>query len=526
MSDRGEICDGAAMRDQLVVIGGGPAGLTAAYAWTKEGGKPLVLEATDMVGGIARTEVYKGFRFDIGGHRFFTKVEQVQKLWEEILGEEFLTRPRMSRIYYQGKFYSYPLQLGNALKNLGVYESVRIMLSYLKWKVKPSEIEENFEQWVSNRFGGRLYWHFFRTYTEKVWGIPCTSIRADWAAQRIKNLSLKRAVLHAITGNNQDKQSTLINEFKYPRLGPGQMWESCRDKINAAGGKVRMNSPVTGVHTDGKRVQYITVTNADGEEEKNTGDHYITSMPLSALVRQITPKAPQKVLDAVNGIKYRDFLIVALIIDAPEPFPDNWIYIHSPEVRVGRIQNFRSWSEGLVPNDHQASLGMEYFCQEGDGLWKMDDAELIKLATKEIGELNLAPTDKVVDGCVVRQEKAYPVYDEVYKENVDVIREYLQQFENLQTVGRNGMHRYNNQDHSMLTALLAVRNLLGERHDLWSVNVERSYHEDFKVERRNDDDSNQHVRSNGEARPAMEQRQPGATGDRNNAGQVAGAGSK
>ena len=461
----------------LVIVGGGPAGLTAAYQWSKAGGHSAVFEASDQVGGIARTEQYKGYRFDIGGHRFFTKVKPVEKLWHEILTHEFIKVPRLSRIFYRGKYYDYPLSAFNALKNLGPYEAVRILLSYAKWKVKPSRVEENLEQWVSNRFGGRLFWHFFRTYTEKVWGIPCTEIRADWAAQRIKNLSLRKAVWNAVSGRNDT--TSLISKFDYPKLGPGQMWEKCRDIVTEAGSTVHMESPVTEVHREGKRITGVTHRSADGSTHHRPLEELITSMPITQLVQQMVPPAPDAVREASGKLCYRDFLIVALIVNEADPFPDNWIYIHAPEVKVGRIQNFRSWSEHMVPDPDTASLGLEYFCHKGDGLWNSDDAELIALAEKELIQLGLARPGMVVDGTVVRQEKAYPVYDADYRANLQVVTDYLDGFENLHTVGRNGMHRYNNQDHSMLSAMLAVENLLGAKHDLWNVNVERSYHEDF-----------------------------------------------
>ena len=467
---------------RVVIVGGGPAGLTAAYQWSKTGGTADIFEASDMVGGIARTEKYKGYRFDIGGHRFFTKVKSVERIWHEILTHEFIKVPRLSRIYYGGKYYDYPLSAFNALKNLGPYEAVRILLSYAKWKVKPSKEEENLEQWVSNRFGGRLFWHFFRTYTEKVWGIPCTEIRADWAAQRIKNLSLRKAVVNAVTKTTDT--TSLISEFDYPKLGPGQMWEKCRDIVVDRGSRVHMNAPVDTVHRDGTRVTGISHTGADGQTATTELDDLVTSMPITQLIDSLEPAAPDHVRAASDNLKYRDFLIVALIINRSDPFPDNWIYIHAPEVKVGRIQNFRSWSEHMVPDPDTASLGMEYFCHKGDGLWQMDDADLIALAEKELIELGLAEPGMVVDGTVVRQEKAYPVYDEAYKANLDVVRKYLSGFENLQTVGRNGMHRYNNQDHSMLSAMLAIENLRGGEHDLWNVNVERSYHEDFVTDKK------------------------------------------
>ncbi|CAN5187618.1 hypothetical protein BH09PSE3_BH09PSE3_00340 [soil metagenome] len=467
----------------VAIIGGGPAGLTAAYEFQKHSDKhhPVVFEETDQVGGIARTESYKGYRFDIGGHRFFTKVKQVEALWKEVLPEEFLRRPRMSRIYYKDKYYAYPLKIFNALSNMGIYESSRIMLSYMKWRVYPHNSEENFEQWVTNRFGGRLFWHFFKTYTEKVWGMPCTEIQADWAAQRIKNLSLRKAVWNALTGSNDT--TSLIEEFDYPRLGPGMMWEAFRDRVEADNGEVRMDSRVTRVHRSEDAILSIDVQRS-GDNPENyrfAADQFISSMPIAELVRAMDPPAPPAILAAADKLKYRDFLIVTLILEGADIFPDNWIYIHSPEVGVGRIQNFRSWSEAMVPDDNRSSIGMEYFCQDGDALWTSNNADLVKQASAELEKLGLAPASKVVDGTVIRQPKAYPVYDGDYREALDMIRGWLANFSNLQMVGRNGMHRYNNQDHSMLTAMLAVNNVLGGDHDLWSVNVEKEYHEDIEA---------------------------------------------
>ncbi len=467
------------LRLQVVIIGGGPAGLTAAYELQKHSPvhHPIVLEESNMVGGIARTEAYKGYRYDIGGHRFFTKVRAVEALWKEVLPNDFLTRPRMSRIYYRDKYYAYPLKPMNALLNMGLYESVRIMLSYAKWRLRPSQIEATLEQWVTNRFGGRLFWHFFKSYTEKVWGIPCDEIRADWAAQRIKNLSLRKAVWNALSGANDT--TSLIEEFEYPRLGPGMMWEAFRDRIVSGGGEVRMKQRVCQIHRDGYKVTAVEVAHEDGGDRYQlSADQFISSMPITALVENMVPPAPAEVLEAATKLKYRDFLIVTLIIKKKDLFPDNWIYIHSPDVKVGRIQNFRSWSEEMLPDSEHSSIGMEYFCNEGDDLWNLTSAELLAQAEAELRKLNLVGDAEVVDGTVIRQPKAYPVYDGEYQEALETIRSWLDRFSNLQPVGRNGMHRYNNQDHSMLTAMLSVKNILGESHDIWAVNVEQDYHEE------------------------------------------------
>ncbi len=468
----------------VVIIGGGPAGLTAGYELMKHGVKSVVIEKADKVGGISRTETYKGYRFDIGGHRFFTKVGEVQALWREILGDDFIQVPRLSRIYYDGKFYDYPLSLLKTLINLGPIRSSIILASYLKAKLRkwlnPKFNPETFEEWVIDCFGTRLYRIFFKTYTEKVWGIPCNQIRADWAAQRIQNMSLKQAVINAVFG--QPNAKSLIKTFDYPRLGPGMMWERCQDLLNANDSPVHLNTEVVRIERKGTTITKVVAKQGDRTFEL-TGDHFINSMPVSALVQRLDPLPPDYVLAAARGLKYRDFLIVSLIINRDNLFPDNWLYIHCPEFRVGRIQNFKNWSPEMVPDASKTCLGMEYFCSEGDDLWEMPKQELIELASQEIIKLNLGvqPGD-VEDGCVIYQRKAYPVYDSEYRQHLQVLQDYLKNFENLQTVGRNGMHRYNNQDHSMLTSLLAAKNILGENHDLWNVNVERSYHENFTDE--------------------------------------------
>ncbi len=470
------------MTQPTVVIGAGPAGLTGAYQLLKADMPVLVLEKENQVGGISRTEKYKGYRFDIGGHRFFTKVTEVEELWHEVLGSEFIEVERLSRIYYGGKFYQYPIRLWNTLSNLGPVESTRVLFSYLEAKLQvPYPKEESLEHWVVNKFGERLYEMFFKTYTEKVWGIPCSKIRADWAAQRIQGLSLKRAVLNALI--KKSDATSLIERFRYPVHGPGMMWERFHERVEEQGGEVRLNTAVERLHHDGERVVEVTARTQGSTEEhfRIAADHYVSSMPITELVSRMSPAAPPHVIEAVNGLSYRDFIVVALILDRDHLFPDNWIYVHSPDVTVGRIQNFKNWSAAMVPDASTTCLGMEYFCSLGDDLWDLSDAELQNLAARELAQIGLADEDDIVDGTVIRQRRAYPVYDETYLQHLEVIKDYLAGFENLWTVGRAGMHRYNNQDHSMLTAMLAARNILGEDHDLWNVNVDRSYHEQFTL---------------------------------------------
>jgi protoporphyrinogen oxidase len=469
----------------VVVIGAGPAGLTAAYKLGQQGQSCTVFEADDVVGGISRTVERDGWRFDIGGHRFFTKVTEVEDFWHEILPEgDFLMRPRMSRIYYNNKFFDYPLKAGNALSSLGILEALRCVLSYLWVRVRPPKDQSNFEGWVAARFGWRLYRIFFKTYTEKVWGVPATEIQADWAAQRIKNLSLFKAVMNALLPKRNQKDITsLIEEFQYPKYGPGMMWEVCRDKVEAQGSKVVMETRITSIRRDGGRATSVVVESEGGQTE-HACSHVISSMPISALIRAMDPPAPPEVQAAADGLAYRDFLTVALVVPESAGFPDNWIYVHSPEVRLGRIQNFGSWSPYLV-KEGRTCLGLEYFVFEGDDLWASDDTDLVELGKRELEKIGLVKAADVETGYVVRMPKAYPVYDETYKANVDTIRAWLDaNVPNVYPTGRNGMHRYNNQDHSMYTAMLSVENIFGATHDIWNVNVEEEYHEEKTVDLR------------------------------------------
>jgi protoporphyrinogen oxidase len=469
-----------------LIVGAGPAGLTAAYTLAKAGREVVVLEQDPIdVGGISRTVNYNGFLFDIGGHRFFSKSKEVVDLWNEILPDDFIERPRLSRIFYGGKFYAYPLKAFEALANLGLYESALCMASFGLAKLFPIKSPLTFHDWVRNQFGERLFSIFFKTYTEKVWGMSCDEISADWAAQRIKGLSLAGAIFDAlkrsvgIRGGGGPAAKTLIESFRYPRRGPGMMWEACAAKVTALGGQVIMGRTVAAFSRDeGEGLWLVTVRETDGRLETYRARNVISSAPLREMAEAIQP--PPSSIGAARDLKYRDFLTVVLIGRSSIDLPDNWVYIHDPSVSVGRVQNFRSWSPEMIPDGVSTCLGLEYFCFEGDGLWSAKDADLIALAKREIGEIGLMRPDEVVDACVVRQPKAYPVYDADYRDNVAAVRDELAGlYPSLHLVGRNGMHKYNNQDHAMMTGMLTAMNIVAGRtvYDVWEVNEDAEYGE-------------------------------------------------
>ena len=480
--------------NSVAIIGAGPAGLTAGYLLSKDNVPVTILEADPVyVGGIARTAKYKGYHFDIGGHRFFSKSKEVEDMWTELLPDDMLDRPRSSRIFYRDNFFAYPLKAGEALRKLGIFESTHCVLSYLKACVMPTKNPKNFEDWVSNQFGKRLFNIFFKTYTEKVWGMSCKEISADWAAQRIKGLSLASAIWNALfkkktPAAGQDKSKvikSLIDTFRYPRQGPGMMWDAAADKIKKMGGDIEMGMKVIACHYDADS-QLWTTTYQDkaGNKHSIESKHVISSAPMKQLVNGITPKMPEHVIKAADSLKYRDFLTVVLILKDRPAFDDNWIYIHDPSVQVGRIQNFKSWSPEMVPDPTMTCYGLEYFCFEGDGLWTSSDADLIEQAKRELAKIGIAKPEDIVDGTVVRQPKAYPVYDDEYSMHVNTIRAELDKnYPNLHLVGRNGMHKYNNQDHAMMTAMLCAKNIVaGEKlFDLWEVNQDAEYHEAGKA---------------------------------------------
>ncbi len=475
-SDGGPGLDGSGAQP-VAVLGGGPAGLTAAYVLAMRSVPAVVFEADTLVGGIARTVEVDGYRFDLGGHRFFTKLAPIQRLWRNVLGEDFLRRSRLSRIYFDGKFFSYPLTSKDVIARLGLVEASLCALSYL-WALRHRRREtDSFEDWVRSRFGGRLYETFFESYSEKVWGVPGSEIRSLWAAQRIKNFSLIQALLTMLHLRRQHV-TTLIEEFDYPRLGPGQMWEALRDRVEQGGIPVRIEHRVVAVrHADGL-VGSVVVRSGDGQEQEHEVAGVLSSIPLSELVLSLDPPAPEPVQAAARRLRYRDLCLVALMTDQEAPFPDNWIYLHDPATRAGRVQNYGAWSPDMVVPG-TTCLGVEYFCFAGDEIWEMPEEDAVALATDELARIGLIDPDKLIGGVKVKVPKAYPMYDRQYEAALAVLRPYLEQFENLQTFGRNGLHRYNNQDHSMWTAILGTLNLLdGARHDVWGVNTEAEYQEE------------------------------------------------
>jgi protoporphyrinogen oxidase len=466
---------------ETLIIGAGPAGLTAAYELGKLGRRARVIEADDQVGGLARTLRYKDYRFDIGGHRFFSKVALVNTLWQEILGGDFILRPRLSRIHYQGHFFDYPLKPLNALRGLGPLEALLVCSSYAKARLTGPRPETSFEDWVSNRFGQRLYRIFFKTYTEKVWGIPCSEIAPEWATQRIKNLSLGEALRHAIfKGRDANGHiiTSLIDQFHYPRLGPGMMWERCADLVAQAGNQVMCGVRVERIRCSRGRVECVSARTTAGAMREFPVDNLISSMPVRDLIDALDPPAPDAVRRAAHRLRYRDYLTVVLIVRRANVFPDNWIYIHSPDVKLGRIQNYKNWSPEMVPDASRTSLGLEYFLWEHEPEWSWPDARLIAQGVSDCTRIGIIDPAEVEDGTVVRVPKAYPVYDQNYREHLATVRDYLARIANLQLIGRNGQHRYNNQDHSMLAGVYAAHNLAGAQRDVWSVNTEAAYHEE------------------------------------------------
>ncbi len=530
------------MTGKALIIGAGPAGLTAAFELTRRTSiQPVVIEKSPDIGGISRTVRYKGNRMDIGGHRFFSKSDRVMKWWMDVMPVEMQTsgngsqnnshtiayrgqsrdvaaggqgpdasqvdramliRKRKSRIYFLRQFFDYPISLSSdTLKRLGLRRTVKIGASYARSAVRQTKPERTLEQFLINRFGRELYLTFFKSYTEKVWGVACDKISAEWGAQRIKGLSIVSAIRHVLKSSFARKkaggdiaqkgtETSLIEKFLYPKLGPGQLWEYVAEDVQASGGVVKMNRNVIRLLTEGNRVTAAVLEDAStGERETVQADYFFSTMPIQELMRAIDARVPPSVLEVSDGLVYRDFITVGLLLtglrinedtpEGPRLLADNWIYIQEPDVQVGRMQIFNNWSPYLVANPDQVWIGLEYFCNESDAIWRLPDAEMIELAKNEMAKIGIIEPGAVLDACVIRVPKTYPAYFGTY-DRFGEIRNYVDGFENLFLVGRNGMHKYNNQDHSMLTAMTAVDNIIAGRTDksnLWELNTEMEYHE-------------------------------------------------
>lgn len=522
-------------RERAIIIGAGPAGLTAAYELlTRTGIQPIVLEKSEYMGGISRTVNYKGNRIDIGGHRFFSKSDRVMEWWLQMLPVQssekgstaikyhrmersvaphksdsdpavadrvMLLRARKSRIYYLRRFFDYPISLNkDTLLKLGLWRTVKIGVSYMRSALFPLQREETLEQFFINRFGRELYGTFFKSYTEKVWGVSCTQISAEWGAQRIKGLSVWATLMHAIRkifkGGNRDigqkdTQTSLIEQFLYPKFGPGQMWEEVARRIREMGGEIRTGWSVDRLITDGWRVIAVEATcGSTGRKERFMGEYFFSTAPVKEIIRSFDTAPPKNVLEVSDGLVYRDFLTVGLLVrsllindDTPQGkklISDNWIYIQEPDVQLGRLQIFNNWSPFMVADKATVWLGLEYFCNESDKIWKLSNEHMVDLAKQELSKIGIIDSAEVIDSTVIRMEKTYPAYFGTYDRFAE-IRKYIDQYENLFLVGRNGMHRYNNQDHSMLTAMMAVDNIIAGKKDkteLWEVNTEMDYHEE------------------------------------------------
>jgi len=451
---------------EVTIIGAGPAGLTAAYELAGKVDTLRIIEAEQQVGGLCRTISHQGYRFDIGGHRFFSSVPYIQKLWQTWLSGQLLTVERMSHIYYQGQFFDYPLKFDNVLKNMGLYESLRLASSYLKSQFVLRRDDENLENWLINRFGVRLYRTFFQHYTEKIWDRPCNELASQWADQRIKGLSFISALRSALPGlvGRRQVPKSLIERFFYPVLGPGMMWEACAEIATARGALLVQGTRIDHIHCDHGRVVAIAGRHANGDECEYSGDYFISSMPLAELATALRP-APERICAAAQKLNYRDFITIILVLDRPSLFPDQWIYIQAPNIRMCRIQNFKNWSPAMVPDDSQTVLGLEYIVSRQDDLWNWPSDRLIDFGIKECVGIGLIRAGEVLEGYIQRIEKAYPVYDRGYEKHLSPIMSFVATLGNLATIGRNGLHRYNNMDHSMVTGILAAKKIIGERVD-------------------------------------------------------------
>lgn len=462
----------------VIVIGAGPAGLSAAHTLVKGGVKVDLYEASDYVGGMARSFDLWGQRVDVGPHRFFSKEKRINNFFTELVKDDYTLVNRLTRIYYRNRFFDYPLKLKNVLTNLNIFTITRILWDYMMQRLFPIRNPSTFEEWVTNRFGKKLFEIFFKNYSEKLWGIPCSKIDADWAAQRIKTLSLWAAVIGAIVGDKKQKHKTLVDQFAFPKHGTGLIYERAAEYINANGSQVHLNKPVKEVIIeDGKAVGVVL---ADGSEQR--ADHVITSMPITLLVKGIK-HTPEDVIAATEQLYFRNTLLVYLEVDALDLFEDNWIYVHSPDVLHGRITNFRNWCPTLYGDKKTTILCMEYWAFEEDEIWKADEEYLANLGRTEIRKLGLVPDDaEILNHHIVRVPKCYPVYETGYQEHITKVQDFLDTIDNLTPIGRYGAFKYNNQDHSILMGLLAGEKLVeGNNVNLWDINTDTEYQEEGKI---------------------------------------------
>lgn len=466
----------------IYILGAGPAGLAAAYTLTKQGHSVVVVERDSRVGGLAKSIEYRGFILDYGPHRFFTKLSPVLRLWDEVLGERQVTVDRLTRIFYGGKYFNYPLKAFEALFALGFVESTRIVTSYMSAHLFPKRHPQNFAEWVTARFGRRLFEIFFESYTEKLWGIPCTAISADWAAQRIKGLSLLKAVRNALLGND-GKVKSLVDRFQYPRYGSGQLYDEIEDYLRRHHQQVHLNTEVVQIHHDNSQVTQLTLRNRQtGEESTVNCSQTISSIPITLLLKQMNPPS-QSVIAHAKSLTFRNTILVYLLVEGNHLFPDNWLYINEPSVQLGRVTNFANWSPSMLPNQHQTPLCCEYWCNFDEPMWQRSEAELLLQAETELRKIGLLHDETVSDGFVVRLPRTYPIYAGNYKTALAAIQAYLQPFANLQLVGRYGSFKYNNQDHSLLMGILAAENIdTPGKHDLWSINTDSDYAEEARAE--------------------------------------------
>jgi len=467
----------AATKERVYIIGAGPAGMACAYTLANGGQPAVVIEGEKDVGGLCQTIEYSGYLFDIGGHRFLSKSDLINTIWQEVMGEDLLKVRRLSRIFYRKRFFDYPLSFLNTFWNLGPLESFRCIASYGYCRlIKPGN-DQTFEGWIINRFGRRLYEIFFDTYTRKVWAVPCKAISADWAVQRIRGLSLGVAIKKALLGARSRGPKTLAEEFLYPKKGPGQFYVKLKKSLVNLGSQFLFEKKTIRVNHDEGRVTSIVVRdNPTSEEQEIPVDYLFSSMPLTELLRSLNPLPSESIRLAASKLRFRSFLVVNVILDCETLFPDQWIYVHSPDVMLGRIQNYKNWSPFMTANPKRTSLGLEYFCTEGDELWEMNDVDLIDFALEELEKIGIVSRKHLINGFVVRRKDVYPVYSLKYQESLDVIQDYLSRFLNLQTMGRAGLFRYDNSDHAMLSGIGAAKNYMNKSaYNLWSQGPQQEY---------------------------------------------------